>query len=1724
MRKTLAIILSAVLLCGSYPAMQIVAANPAAAVNPAVYTDADNAALLSFTASSAPMDSAGGGYAPSNPAAPLSQTYADLMAAVQGETNANAHYLAFAAQARKEGYPQVANLFTATATAEAIHAASEWAMLVTMGATAADKPVADTPVVGTTADNLQAAINGETYEYTEMYLGFAADATAEGNTAAASLFTRTARAEKIHADNYINALNNLGNAAYLNAMYATVYLCPVCGAVFYADTLPSRCTVCGLQQSLYVIYLMSRTRADLMAAVQGETNANAHYLAFAAKAKAEGYPEVANLFSATAAAEAIHAASEWAILVTMGAMAVEKPVAQAFTVGTTAENLQTAINGETYEYTTMYPDFAADATAEGNAAAAALFIRTGKVENIHAENYIDALNNLDDSAYMRATFGTVYLCPVCGATFNVDTVPAASGPCTVCGTAQRLFVQYKVSLTYANLMAAVQGETNANAHYLAFAAKAREEGYYEVANLFTATAAAEAIHAASEWALLVTMGATAAEKPVADTPTVGTTPENLQAAINGETYEYTVMYPGFEADATAEGNAAAAKLFNRTGKVENIHANNYRDALDHLYDEAYMNAVFGTVYLCPVCGATFNVDTVPAASGPCTVCGTAQRLFVQYKVSRTFANLMAAVRGETNANAHYLAFAAKAAEEGYPEIATLFTATAAAEAIHAASEWAMLVTMGATAAEKPVADTPVVGTTAENLLAAINGETYEYTTMYPGFAADATAEGKTDAAALFIRTGTVENIHANNYQDALNNLDNAAYLSAAFGTVYLCPVCGAIFNAATLPAAGRCTVCQTQQSLFVTYIAGQRFAGEIQTYDNLMAAVQGETNANAHYLAFAAQAKAEGYPDVARLFTATAAAEAIHAASEWAMLVTMGATAADKPVADTPAVGTTAENLQAAINGETYEYQTMYPGFAAAATAEGNAAAASLFNRTRRAENVHASNYQDALDNLDNAAYLSATYSTVYLCPVCGAIFNNVTLPTSGRCSVCNLSTGLFVKYAVSRTYADLMAAVQGETNANAHYTAFAAKARSEGYPGVANLFTATAAAEAIHAASEWALLVTMGATAAEKPVADTPAVGTTAENLQAAINGETYEYQTMYPGFAAEATAEGNTVAAKLFNRTAEVENIHANNYTDALNNLYDSAYLKATFSTVYLCPVCGATFDTVTVPSTGRCSVCGTPQSLYVTYAVSQTYADLMAAVQGETNANAHYLAFAAQARKEGYPGVANLFTATATAEAIHAASEWAILVTMGAKAEDKPVAQAFTIDSTAENLLAAISGETYEYTVMYPGFAADATAEGNTVAAKLFNRTAEAESIHAKNYQDALTNLNDSAYLKATFSTVYLCPVCGAVFDAATVPGSGKCTVCGTPQSLYVKFAVSQTYADLMASVQGETNANAHYTAFAAVAEAEGYPGVANLFTATAAAEAIHAASEWALLVTMGATAAEKPVAQDFTAGPTADNLLAAISGETYEYTVMYPGFEADATAEGNTVAAKLFNRTGRVENVHAKNYQDALDNLGNAAYLRATFSTVYLCPVCGATFDVATVPSGSCNVCGTSKNLFVIYTAAVSAVDKSQLDELIALIDGKFAANAFDGYLKTSVAALQSALDAAKAVSMDDAATQEAVDNAYNALYTAYTTGLVKATLTCAVKSMAVKIAKPAAIPYTWDGAGALTFTSSNPAVCGVNGSGVLSPMKAGIAVITIAAPDGTKVVFAVTVTA
>jgi rubrerythrin len=175
------------------------------------------------------------------------------------------------------------------------------------------------------------------------------------------------------------------------------------------------------------------------------------------------------------------------------------------------------------------------------------------------------------------------------------------------------------------------------------------------------------------------------------------------------------------------------------------------------------------------------------------------------------------------------------------------------------------------------------------------------------------------------------------------------------------------------------------------------------TLDNLQAAFDGESNAHAKYLAFAKKADAEGYGRVAVLFRAAARAEEIHAGNHARVIRSLGA----EPMADIHAaeVKSTRENLQAAIAGETYEYETMYAGFLAQAGAEGNAAAERTFRFASEAEKEHARLYAEALAHLDDWK-LAAPF---FVCPVCGW---TVAAVEFARCPVCSTKDERFEKVA----------------------------------------------------------------------------------------------------------------------------------------------------------------------------------------------------------------------------------------------------------------------------------------------------------------------------------------------------------------------------------------------------------------------------------------------------------------------------------------------------------------------------------------------------------------------------------------------------------------------------------------------------------------------------------------------------------------------------------------
>lgn len=161
-----------------------------------------------------------------------------------------------------------------------------------------------------------------------------------------------------------------------------------------------------------------------------------------------------------------------------------------------------------------------------------------------------------------------------------------------------------------------------------------------------------------------------------------------------------------------------------------------------------------------------------------------------------------------------------------------------------------------------------------------------------------------------------------------------------------------------------------------------------------------------------------------------------------------------------------------------------------------------------------------------------------------------------------------------------------------------------------------------------------------------------------------------------------------------------------------------------------------------------------------MATTKENLATAFAGESQANRKYLMFAEKAEKEGHGGAAKLFRAAAAAEQIHAFAEF--------KANGG-------VGTTEENLKAAIGGETYEFTEMYPDMIEQAKAEGNAAAARVFHNASEAEKVHARLYNDALTDMDGT-------EDYYLCPVCGYIHKGKT---EEPCPICGAKAAMFQKF---------------------------------------------------------------------------------------------------------------------------------------------------------------------------------------------------------------------------------------------------------------------------------------------------------------------------------------------------
>ncbi|MFX1306136.1 MAG: rubrerythrin family protein [Promethearchaeota archaeon] len=163
---------------------------------------------------------------------------------------------------------------------------------------------------------------------------------------------------------------------------------------------------------------MSKTEENLKMAFAGESQANRKYLAFAEKAENEGFPQVAKVFRAAAAAETVHAHNH---LRALGG------------IKSTKENIQEAIDGEHHEFTNMYPEFIENAKKEGNKVAERSFNYANEVEKVHHKLYKVAFEAIENGKDLKKK--DIYICPVCGYTHEGDPPEK----CPVCGAVKKVF-------------------------------------------------------------------------------------------------------------------------------------------------------------------------------------------------------------------------------------------------------------------------------------------------------------------------------------------------------------------------------------------------------------------------------------------------------------------------------------------------------------------------------------------------------------------------------------------------------------------------------------------------------------------------------------------------------------------------------------------------------------------------------------------------------------------------------------------------------------------------------------------------------------------------------------------------------------------------------------------------------------------------------------------------------------------------------------------------------------------------------------------------------------------------------------------------------------------------------------------------------------------------------------------------------------------------------------
>ena len=167
-----------------------------------------------------------------------SKTEQNLMTAFAGESGARNKYTYFASKARKDGYEQIAAIFEETANNEKEHA-KIWFKLLNGGE------------ISDTIQNLEAAAEGENYEWTDMYKEFAEVAREEGFTKIANLFEGVAKIEKEHEERYRKLLKNINDEVVFSSDNDTIWICRNCGHVVIGKKAPEVCPICNHKKSFF---------------------------------------------------------------------------------------------------------------------------------------------------------------------------------------------------------------------------------------------------------------------------------------------------------------------------------------------------------------------------------------------------------------------------------------------------------------------------------------------------------------------------------------------------------------------------------------------------------------------------------------------------------------------------------------------------------------------------------------------------------------------------------------------------------------------------------------------------------------------------------------------------------------------------------------------------------------------------------------------------------------------------------------------------------------------------------------------------------------------------------------------------------------------------------------------------------------------------------------------------------------------------------------------------------------------------------------------------------------------------------------------------------------------------------------------------------------------------------------------------------------------------------